>query len=182
MSNIVIAGRGATGWLTALYIHNNLPNHNITVVYDDKIPIIGVGESTTPNFLDFTLNCLDIPTGDFIRECEATLKLGIKFKNWKGDGSHYYHTFATQSVDYLCSALSKGFHIDEIDLAAQLCEINKIPKENFGVEYHGKDNKYEDLSIALHFNAKLMAEYLEKVAKKRGINTVIGKYTKHSTR
>jgi tryptophan 7-halogenase len=174
MSNIVIAGRGATGWLTALYIHNNLPNHNITVVYDDKIPIIGVGESTTPNFLDFTLNCLDIPTGDFIRECEATLKLGIKFKNWKGDGSHYYHTFATQSVDYLCSALSKGFHIDEIDLAAQLCEINKIPKENFGVEYHGKDNKYEDLSIALHFNAKLMAEYLEKIAKKRGINTVIG--------
>ena len=72
MSNIVIAGRGATGWLTALYIHNNLPNHNITVVYDDKIPIIGVGESTTPNFLDFTLNCLGIPTGDFIRECEAS--------------------------------------------------------------------------------------------------------------
>ena len=55
MSNIVIAGRGSN-WLVNRFIYSTIifQNDNITVVYDDKIPIIGVGESTTPNFLDFT--------------------------------------------------------------------------------------------------------------------------------
>jgi len=174
MSNIVIAGRGTTGWLTALLIQKQFPNYNITVVYDDKIPIIGVGESTTPSFLDFIETYLDIPTSDIIKECEGTLKLGIKFKNWKGDGSHYYHSFTGNPVDYFCSALSKGMHLDEIDLAAQLCELNKVPKQVDGVEYSGRDDKYERTCMALHFNAKLLAEYLEKIGKERGINTVIG--------
>ena len=95
MSNIVIAGAGTTGWLTALFIGNYFPRTKVTVVYDDKIPIIGVGESTTATFLEFTEQYLDIHTSEFIEHCEATFKSGIKFTNWKGDGSHYHHTFAS---------------------------------------------------------------------------------------
>lgn len=174
MSNIVIAGRGATGWLTALHIMRQFPRHKVTMVYDDKIPIIGVGESTTPYFLDFCQNFLEIPTSDLVKECDATLKLGIKFKNWKGDGSHYYHSFSMNSVDYFCGALSKGMHLDEIDLGAQLSEMNKIPKKTDGVEFHGNDDKYEYICMALHFDAKKLAEYLERLARERGITIAIG--------
>ena len=108
MSNIVVAGRGATGWLTALHIMRQFPCHKVTMVYDDKIPIIGVGESTTPYFLDFCQNFLEIPTSDLVKECDATLKLGIKFKNWKGDGSHYYHSFYNEFSRLFLWCVIKG--------------------------------------------------------------------------
>jgi len=173
MSNIVVAGAGTTGWLTALFIEKYFPRAKVTVVYDDKIPIIGVGESTTATFLEFTEQYLSIHTSELIEHCEATFKSGIKFTNWKGDGSHYHHTFTSCNIDYYCTALSKGIHIDEIDLGSQLCELNKFPKANDGVETKGND--YDNCFLALHFNAKLMAEYLQKVGKERGIKTIVGK-------
>ena len=171
MTDIVIAGAGTTGWLTALYIKGHFSESNVTVIYDDKIPNIGVGESTTPNFLSFTEKTLRISTGELIKNCEATLKNGIKFTNWTGDGSYYYHTFTHGEVDKYCSALSSGIHIDEIDLGSILSERNKVPYPNIGVRH---DGNYKDSSLALHFNAKLMAEYLQKVAVERGIETVVG--------
>lgn len=174
MSNIVVAGAGTTGWLTALYARKVWPTSKIIVIYDDKIPIIGVGESTTPNFLDFAENWLDINTSDLVKECEATLKLGIKFTNWKGDNSHYYHTFTINPTDLYFSALSKGNHLDEVDLGAKLSEMNKVPFQNHGIERLSGDEQ-RNVNVALHFNAKLMAEYLQKIGLKRGISIAVGK-------
>ena len=64
MKNIVVAGAGAAGWLAALHaksLFNDDPNIEVIVVYDDKIPIIGVGESTTPGFLEFLEKYIKIP-------------------------------------------------------------------------------------------------------------------------
>ena len=172
--SVVIAGAGTSGWLTALYAKKIIgDSRDIIVVYDDKLPIIGVGESTTPHFLNVLETVLDISVGELIRNCEATLKNSIKFTNWKGDGSHYYHTFIIHSVDKFCAALSNGHHIDEIDFVSMLCEKNKVPFPVKGVETDIKN--YDRASIAVHFNAKLMAEYLQKVGISRGIKTVIGK-------
>jgi NADH dehydrogenase FAD-containing subunit len=34
--NIVIAGGGATGWLSALILKNNFPEHNISIIKVNK--------------------------------------------------------------------------------------------------------------------------------------------------
>ena len=176
MKNIVVAGAGAAGWLAALHaksLFNDDSNIEVTVVYDDKIPIIGVGESTTPGFLEFLEKYIKIPVWEILKYCEGTFKSGIKFKNWKGDGSYYYHTFTHSRIDDCCAALSCGLRADDIDRAAQLSEANKVPIKNNNVEIN--EDVYLNTNLALHFNAKLMAEYLQKVGKERGIKVVTGK-------
>ena len=52
LSNAVVLGGGNTGLTTALYIKKIYPESNITVAASSKIGTIGVGEGTTPNFLE----------------------------------------------------------------------------------------------------------------------------------
>jgi len=51
--HICIVGTGTSGWLTAHYISKNKNISKVTIVGSDKIPPIGVGESTTLTFIDF---------------------------------------------------------------------------------------------------------------------------------
>jgi tryptophan halogenase len=149
---IVVAGRGTAGWLSALYAKKVYPESNVTVVYDDNVPIIGVGEGTTPVFLEF-MKVVGITLEDLIRNCDGTIKNGIKFTNWKGDGSHYYHGFYdTESVNLGC----------DIDKCASLSERNKVDTLN-------------STQKAVHFDAKKLAQYLEKVGTSMGICTQNGK-------
>lgn len=169
--NIIVAGRGTAGWMAALFTKKFFPDTNITVVYDDKTPIIGVGESTTPNFLDF-IRTVDIPIEEVIKNCEATIKHSIKFTNWKGDGTHYHHAFTFEDcVENIFNALSSNTNLDDVVLSSMLAENKKVA---FGKE-ETWFNPYHGTGTALHFNAKKMAEYLQIVGVNRGIKTVVGK-------
>jgi len=48
MSNIVIIGGGAAGWMTSIYAKHLYPESDITVIASEEIGILGAGESTTP--------------------------------------------------------------------------------------------------------------------------------------
>lgn len=174
--SIVVAGAGTAGWLAALYTHKTLPYRNITVVYDDKTPIIGVGESTTPNFKRL-MNELDIPIEDLVKECEVTIKNSIKFTNWKGDGSFYHHSFFSAIDKNITRAYFNakkfGIRLDEVDPVASLANSNKV--QCIRNDVNVSDDIYYNCGDAYHFNAKLMAEYLHKIGVKRGIKVVTGK-------
>ena len=45
---IVIAGGGTAGWLTALYAQHICPKDNITLIESEDIGILGAGEGSTP--------------------------------------------------------------------------------------------------------------------------------------
>ena len=55
IESICIVGGGTAGWMTAATLINALPYKNITLIESDDIPTIGVGESTTQFFRDWTL-------------------------------------------------------------------------------------------------------------------------------
>jgi tryptophan halogenase len=150
---IVVAGRGTAGWMSALYAKKVYPDSNVTVVYDDNIPIIGVGEGVTSIFMEF-MKFLEISLEELIRMCDGTIKNGIKFTNWKGDGSHYYHGFTPIHSHIIGSGE---------DLCTLLSDKNKVPAD------------FKDLAYAIHFDAKKMAHFLERVGTSRGIYTQIGK-------
>ena len=118
----IILGGGTAGWLTALYLNKHFPNDEVTVVASSEIGILGAGEGTTPAFMEY-LNEVGITEAELVSNCKATLKTGIKFTNWNGDGEHYFHNFW--------------------------------------------DEKY-----ALHFDASLLAKYLQDVAVSRGIKLI----------
>lgn len=61
---------------------------DVTVVESSKIPTIGVGEGTTAVFRK-ALEELDIGETEFIRETGATIKFGIRHKDWLRKGHTY---------------------------------------------------------------------------------------------
>ena len=92
MKKIIVLGGGTAGWLTALLVREFYPQFEVTVVESDTIGILGAGEGTVPHIVA-VLDFLKIPVSALMRECGATLKTGIKFTNWHGDNTAYFHNF-----------------------------------------------------------------------------------------
>ena len=91
---IVIVGGGTAGWLAALMISKIRPEHTVTCIESSKIGIIGAGEGSTGSLTNIVQNImwnLGCNEQDFIKECDATIKLGIKHIGWGPDkNKHYY--------------------------------------------------------------------------------------------
>ena len=199
--NITILGGGTAGWITALLVHKFYPNEKITLIESDEIGILGAGEGTVPHFINM-LDYININVSDIVKECEATIKLGIRFKNWNGDGGEYFHEFgAEKSLDHrefnfsqthpelamypnLASIvqIAKGLPLDDLKFLRKLSNINKVPFRH--IDYLQEVNvnsmcKVEHLGgYALHFNARKLATYLKDVALSRNVIRVEGKFLK----
>lgn len=177
MTQLVVLGGGTAGWLTALLANKYYPDVPVTVIESDEIGILGAGEGTVPDFTEI-LSWLDIGFEDIIKHCDGSLKLGISFVNWRGDGQDYFHEFSnpempTQRWKSYCNLLGNNKSIKTIQGAFQLARQRKTP---FTVDRHG--NLVRHNPFALHFNARKLAAYLQKLANQRGVQRVEGKVIK----
>jgi len=168
--NIVIVGGGTAGWLAALYIQKNYKDlFKVTVVESSEIGILGAGEGSTPHLINF-LESVNISTDDLVKHADATIKNAIKFTNWHNDGTHYYHGFLDnhdQFTYYLkmktplvaLASVADKKSLDYYNLSAALCENNKV-----------KFTSAEKVgTYSVHFNARMLADYLKEVGINRGI-------------
>lgn len=86
--NIVVLGGGTAGWMTAAYLGKALgPEVCITVLEAPSIPKIGVGEATIPNLHKVFFDYLGLAEEEWMRECNASYKIGVRFINWRTPGS-----------------------------------------------------------------------------------------------
>lgn len=184
MKNIVIVGGGSAGWLTALYTQRIFPEKNITVIESSEIGILGAGEGTTPHLINL-LDFLGVEITDIILNCDATIKNGIKFTNWNGDGKYYYHSFGADSdLDFNAvkiheraiafpSAILSAIHLEGttagIDFSQKVSEVNKVPFYINPPDYrfHGH--------YSIHFNASKLANRLKEIAVSRNISVIDSK-------
>lgn len=91
IKNLIVLGGGNAGLMAALYVKAAYPAMNITIVKSSKIGTIGVGEGSTEHWSTFA-SATGILNREIIQEAGATLKAGIRFENWHGDGTSYYHS------------------------------------------------------------------------------------------
>jgi len=85
---VVILGGGTAGWMTASYLGKALQNTvKIVVLEAPSIPRIGVGEATIPNLQRAFFNYLGIAEEEWMRECNASYKMAVKFINWRSAGT-----------------------------------------------------------------------------------------------
>jgi len=98
MKKFLVVGGGTAGVIAATYLKHYYGDEvEITLLYDHKVPRIGVGESTTP-FIFTYLNYLGISLEKLLRETNFTIKLGVKFKNWMNKNDVYWNNFS--EIDY----------------------------------------------------------------------------------
>jgi tryptophan halogenase len=191
---IVVAGGGTAGWLTALYAKHICPKDNITLIESEDIGILGAGEGSTPH-LPWILFALGISENELIQYTNATFKMGISFENWRGDGKKYMHGFGVsdsnlnvynytetqnkltiglpdngQQYAYI-NTVANGDEIDDISLVAKLAYKNKSSfiNENGNVSFVS--------TYSYHFDASLLAKFLRMKAEERGIKRIEGKIT-----
>ena len=170
INEITVVGGGSAGWMTASTLARFFPNRKITVIESPDIPIVGVGESTLGQ-INHWLYALGINDDDFMKECDASYKLSIKFTNFykKDDGGFHYPFGAPFMKDtelgYNDWGLVKLLYpaVPNIDFArcynpaTTLAENNKISMNARG-EF---DNFNFKKDTAYHFDAVKFGQWLK---------------------
>ena len=174
IQDIVIVGGGTAGWMTAAAFAKivGTQTRNITLVESEEIGTVGVGEATIPPILIFN-KLLGIDEDDFVRETNATFKLGIEFVDWRRLGHSYFHHFGlfgadiTGGVDfahYWLRWVKGGGNPDNLRFSA---EAQAAQQMKFG-RTTGVPGQ-PSINYAYQFDAGRYATYLRRYAEKRGV-------------
>ena len=92
INHIIIVGGGTAGWLSAGWLSSQLKNVKITVIESDSVPIIGVGETTVPQFRNHLLK-MGLDENLWMKESGSTFKYGVTFDNWRTGSDTRWHGF-----------------------------------------------------------------------------------------
>jgi tryptophan 6-halogenase len=194
--SIVIVGGGSAGWMTASHLKKALPGLEITLIESANIRTVGVGEatfSTIKLFFDF----LGLEESEWMPSCNAAYKLAIKFVNWRANGGHFFHPFQRyEVVDGFNLGewwLKLKQHEEPFDYACftipAMCDAQRSPRfldgrvfddkvqDYFTIDFRGKKNILAEHKVqypyAYHFDASLLAKFLEGYATRRGVRRVV---------
>ena len=173
---IVIVGGGTAGWMSAALLLKYKKDCDVTVIDSSKIGIIGAGEGSTGvlpwlirhRWFDDSINEID-----FLKKTKGTIKLGIKLKNWRGDGSHIYSPIhstntADKPVDteYFASILKYG-RGDLSSLHSLLLEDNLTTfKKQNGRIVQGLGNH------SYHFDGVEVGKFFKEWCTARGVKHI----------
>lgn len=188
MDKITIVGGGTSGWLTALYVRQLFPESDIILIKSTDVGILGAGEGSVP-LLPTMLSSLKIDENELLNEVKGTFKLGISFENWKGDGDKYIHGFDSIEIGlntntitnknpisiglpssgmpfYLLNLIQQNKSWVDNEASTTMCYNNKSPYFMFNGQIK------QSVGYSYHFDAKLMADFLEKKGISRGIKVI----------
>ena len=178
---VVIVGGGTSGWMTAAALAKVLKGHyDITLVESDEIGTIGVGEATIPMISIFN-KMLDFDEDQFVRETQASFKLGIEFVNWGRLGDRYIHGFGTIGQDnwtvdfhqyWLKQFMAgKARPLDRYSINTAACLSNKFMRPRADMP----NSPLSQIAYAFHFDASLYARFLRNYSETRGVKRIEGK-------
>ena len=181
IKRVVIAGGGTAGWMTAAALSKLVApaGISVTLIESEAIGTVGVGEATIPPIAKFNTQ-LGIEEHQFVRETQATFKLGIEFNDWGGLGESYFHPFGRY-----------GFDLEGLDFHQYWMRLREQGDPgglgdyslNTLAAYASKFLKPEpdhgpiigQLGYAYHFDASLYAAFLRRFAESKGTVRIEGK-------
>jgi len=200
-SKIIILGGGSAGWLTALFIKRNWPRCDVSLIEDPKRPPIIAGESGSTTHRTF-LRHLQIDDDDFIKNVNATPKMGGKFTDWNGVGTEFIHAMQTDFAPWLdgwtdhigsnpldaltmrkLSDIMKQESAKNMYLKTLLGNNTPLWKAFFAGEFirqqkvpFGGDLTSLPCIPMWHFESRDSAAYFKKTALSRGVNHIEGEF------
>ncbi len=172
---IVIVGGGTAGWMAAALMSKSLgtQNFDITLIESEEIGTVGVGEATIPPIILFN-DVLGLNEDEFIRETNATIKLGIEFVDWKRVGETYFHPFGNFGTDMDGAGfMNFWFRLRKMGGSPDFGRFNAetlAARENrFGRTVANEPSGQPKVNYAFQFDAALYAAFLRRYAEARGV-------------
>jgi tryptophan halogenase len=174
--DFVIVGGGTAGWMAAAALAKcaGTQQHRITLIESEAIGTVGVGESTIPPIQLFN-QLLGIDEDEFVRETNATFKLGIEFIDWRRVGERYFHNFGLLGADlrtgvsfihYWLRWAQSGGDPDQLRFSAE-AQAARLGK--FGRPPRGPGGSQPNINYAFQFDASTYAVYLRRYSERRGV-------------
>jgi len=158
--HIGVIGGGTAGYFAAIALKRASPARRVTVVESSKIPIIGVGEATTPPLVAFLHYTLGIDVVDFYARVRPTWKLGIQF-TW--GARPFQYPFGSGDVT---EAMAYDGALDACSLTSMLMANHAFPVLD---DAFGPRSLLTDLWFAYHLDNKRFVAYLADHARKVGV-------------
>jgi tryptophan halogenase len=182
LKKVVVLGGGTAGWMTATYLAKAFPETiSVTVLEAPAIPKIGVGEATVPNLQRVFFDFLGLSEKEWMRHCNGSFKMGIKYINWHTGGAgdakprpradgpngrdYFYHIFGLLpsherfplSHHWVADRLA-GRTTEPFEYACYreppLMDANLSPCRRDGTPW---------TSYAWHFDAQSVADFLQRL-------------------
>jgi len=171
--SIVIVGGGTAGWLSALLLQAEAKRLGrtitLTLIESSKVPTIGVGEGTTSIF-GGVLQSLGIEERDFLAKTDATIKYGIRHRDWRRLGHSYDGPIddayaladripnAGSWIDTFCVAAGRS--VADPHVFSALMAGNKAPVARI----QGRDVPISQFHHAYHFDQAKVGQFLRSKA------------------
>lgn len=181
LKSIVILGGGTAGWMAAAALAKVLDTArtSITLIESEEIGTVGVGEATIPPILAFN-KLLDVDEDTFVRETNATFKLGIEFVDWLRIGHRYFHPFGNYGIDFGTVPFDGLWHrlraanaaagLDAYSICATAARAGRFMRPSTG-----GNTPLAHIGYAFHFDAARYARFLRGYGEERGIRRIEGR-------
>lgn len=166
---ILIVGGGTAGWMAAALLQAvwSKLGVQISLIESPDVPIIGVGEGSTPLLRRF-FSMLNIAEEKWMPACNATYKAGIRFAGWSSRAGYeqYFHPFFSGAdrpavqrfftdCDQRRQAGSVHIHPDNYFIATELANNNFSPVAI-------ASPKTASLEYGYHFDSGLLGAFLRE--------------------
>ncbi|MEL6869857.1 MAG: tryptophan halogenase family protein [Pseudomonadota bacterium] len=179
--DIVIVGGGTAGWMAAAAIGKLLGGNGLRIrlVESEAIGTVGVGEATIPQITLFN-RLLGIDEDAFMRETQATFKLGIEFVDWTRIGQRYFHPFGNYGADmdgvsfhhFWLHQHQRGEHTPLGDYCLQ--EVAARESRFQRPDKQQRNSPLGHIAYAFQFDAGLYASFLRRYAERLGVERCEG--------
>ncbi|QDP02705.1 tryptophan halogenase family protein [Thalassotalea sp. PS06] len=181
IKKLVILGGGTSGWISAALSKKLLGNAiEVELVESSEIGTVGVGEATIPP-IKLLNDVLGLNEAEFLRETQGTIKLAIKFENWKNENHSYYHTFGSAGKSmafcHFHHFLKRAGELDD-DSKLWDYDLNALCAEEGKYAHIRHQDPILEMPYAYHFDAGLYAQYLRKFCEKIGVQRTEGTVAK----
>lgn len=172
--SVGIIGGGTAGYLAALALRRKVPGLAVTLIESPDVPIIGVGEATTPLLPQFLHVDLGLDVHTLFTEVRPTFKLGIRFL-WgaPGDGDFNYPFGPVHLLEPAAYGEPGGADLRACSLQSLLMGADAVGVYRTG----GEDQPGENASwssrlgtaTAYHLDNERFVAYLKRRAAEVGI-------------
>lgn len=157
-------GGGTAGYLAALALKQLHPDIQTTVIESSKIPVIGVGESTTTEIVPFLHKTLGINPERFFEEVRPTLKLGIRFE-WGCPGDYHFN------FNFFAGHQHESYYFENSILNSNwpsvLMDNGKIPVVRD--EEGNLISLFGSIPFSYHLDNKTLIKFLRTIINERSI-------------